>query len=316
MKKRTVKIIVAVCLIVVGSIISAAALPAGGLNVIKIGETVEKTYSVTEDFESILINKVNADIQFLPSEDGECKVVCKEVRKVSHSVKVEDGTLKIDEVDSRKWYDYISIVSPTPSMTVYLPESIYVSLKINDASVSDITVAKDFCFGEAEIKTSTGAINFYADVANNLKLTCTTGHITVDKIAPKNIELRVSTGDIKLSNVTVAENLSAAASTGDIYFEAVECKNFTANTSTGRIFLNNVVAEQEISLIADTGDISLDECDAESLYIQTSTGNVTGKLLSPKVFLTKSNTGRIEVPKTITGGKCEITTDTGNIKFE
>jgi hypothetical protein len=38
-------------------------------------------------------------------------------------------------------------------------------------------------------------------------------------------------------------------------------------------------------------------------------------LLSEKVFITKSDTGRIDVPETVTGGKCKITTDTGSIRI-
>ena len=52
------------------------------------------------------------------------------------------------------------------------------------------------------------------------------------------------------------------------------------------------------------------------MFVETDTGDVTGSLLSDKVFITKSDTGSIDVPKTVTGGKCEITTDTGDIKIE
>ena len=56
--------------------------------------------------------------------------------------------------------------------------------------------------------------------------------------------------------------------------------------------------------------------DAAQISVKTSTGDVTGTLLSEKVFITETSTGTIRVPKTITGGKCEITTSTGNIKID
>jgi len=49
------------------------------------------------------------------------------------------------------------------------------------------------------------------------------------------------------------------------------------------------------------------------LRIKTDTGNVTGTLLSEKVFLVETDTGRINVPRTTAGGVCEITTDTGDV---
>jgi DUF4097 and DUF4098 domain-containing protein YvlB len=57
----------------------------------------------------------------------------------------------------------------------------------------------------------------------------------------------------------------------------------------------------------------LDACDAAEIYIKTDTGNVEGRFLSDKVFIAKTDTGLINVPKTITGGRCEITTNTGDI---
>ena len=47
--------------------------------------------------------------------------------------------------------------------------------------------------------------------------------------------------------------------------------------------------------------------------ITTDTGNVKGSLLSEKVFIVSTDTGKKQVPNTITGGRCEITTDTGDI---
>ena len=50
--------------------------------------------------------------------------------------------------------------------------------------------------------------------------------------------------------------------------------------------------------------------------MKTDTGKVVGSLLSEKVFIAETSTGKVSVPKTTTGGKCEITTSTGDIKIE
>ena len=47
----------------------------------------------------------------------------------------------------------------------------------------------------------------------------------------------------------------------------------------------------------------------------TDTGDVKGSLLSEKIFIPTTDTGDVDVPKTVTGGRCEITTDTGDIKI-
>ena len=38
-------------------------------------------------------------------------------------------------------------------------------------------------------------------------------------------------------------------------------------------------------------------------------------VLTPKVFLVDVNTGSVDVPKSITGGKCEIVSSTGSVKI-
>ena len=53
--------------------------------------------------------------------------------------------------------------------------------------------------------------------------------------------------------------------------------------------------------------------DGGQILIKTDTGKVSGSLLSDKVFIIETDTGRKDYPKTTTGGKCEITTDTGDI---
>ena len=59
-----------------------------------------------------------------------------------------------------------------------------------------------------------------------------------------------------------------------------------------------------------------DRCDAAELSITTDTGDVKGTLLSDKVFIARTDTGRVHVPETTNGGKCKITTSTGDIIFE
>ena len=44
-------------------------------------------------------------------------------------------------------------------------------------------------------------------------------------------------------------------------------------------------------------------------------GDVVGTLLTAKIFIPSSSSGDVEVPKTVTGGRCEIVTDTGDIRI-
>ena len=64
-----------------------------------------------------------------------------------------------------------------------------------------------------------------------------------------------------------------------------------------------------------TGDVTFERCGAKKIRVKTDTGRVQGTLLGEMVFYAKTDTGKVRVPKSTTGGLCEITTDTGDIIF-
>ena len=70
-----------------------------------------------------------------------------------------------------------------------------------------------------------------------------------------------------------------------------------------------MVRNTTIMYIDNTGDVKFDACDASEISVKTDTGDVTGSLLTDKVFITNTDTGRVNVPQTATGGRCEIITD-------
>ena len=79
--------------------------------------------------------------------------------------------------------------------------------------------------------------------------------------------------------------------------------------------LSGVLAQESFNIERSTGDIKLTDCDAEEIEIETTTGNIEGALKTPKIFIATSDTGKINVPETTEGGKCKLTTDTGDIKI-
>ena len=79
--------------------------------------------------------------------------------------------------------------------------------------------------------------------------------------------------------------------------------------------LKNTVASDSFSISRSTGDVILDHCDAGQITVKTSTGDVSGTLLTEKIFIARSSTGSIHVPDTAAGEKCQITTSTGDINI-
>lgn len=267
----------AALLCVVGGLIFAMAMTMNAWDFTRLSTTEYETNinEVSEDFSNISVETDTADVVFLPSADGKCKVVCYESEKMKHSVTVEDGCLKISVQNEKKWYDYIGISWESETVTVYLPKSDYAALTVTGAT-SDVDVAKDFSFESVGIEVSTGDVRYKAATVGNLSVTVSTGDISLDGVSARNLSVESSTGDVVLENVIVAEKLTVTVSTGDVIFDG-----------------------------SDAGEIA----------VVTATGDVRGTLLSGKNFETETGTGSISVPENSSGGKCKIETGTGDINI-
>jgi len=80
--------------------------------------------------------------------------------------------------------------------------------------------------------------------------------------------------------------------------------------------MKSLIASNKISIERSTGDVRFDKCDAAEISVDTDTGDVRGSLLSDKIFFVETDTGKVRVPRSETGGRCEIETDTGNVTIE
>ncbi|MBR3591320.1 MAG: DUF4097 family beta strand repeat protein [Clostridia bacterium] len=309
-------IIAAICFIVAGGIIfvSMMSIINWDFNSLDTTEYITKVYRIDESFKKVLINANESNITFVKG-DSECLVDVKQPAKVGHTAKVQNETLTIEINDTRKWYEQITVFSfRTPEITVHLPQDEYESLVIN-SSTGNIEIPNNFSFKSVDIKASTGDVNCKAAVVDNLKIKLSTGQINVENTSAGNITLTTSTGQINAKSVECSSKIEANVSTGKTNFINIKCNNLISNGSTGDITLKDVDAAGVFEITRSTGDIKFDGCDAKELYITTDTGDVSGTLLTDKVFICRSETGDIDVPKTITGGRCEITTDTGDIQI-
>lgn len=296
-KNKRIWFIVASSLVIAGLILFAAVMTALDWDFTKLNTAKYETntYTVIEKFRKIHIYTEEADILFTPSEDDTCKVVCYEKENCQHIIDVQNESLYIRAANNRKWYEYIGINFSTPKLTVSIPQNEYDALFIK-SSTGDVHIPKNFAFEILDISVSTGDITNYAS-------------------AMKTMKIATSTGDIRVDNITV-KDLNLTVSTGDIYLTDIQCVRITSKGSTGNISFKNVIAEENFSIESSTGDVKFDGCDASEIFVRTDTGNVTGSLLSGKIFTTKTSTGNIRVPQSVPGGKCLVTTSTGDIRLE
>lgn len=313
-KAGMIWLIVAASLILLGAIGMVVTMSMGGWQISKLGRTsyVSKMHTVDEEFRDILVKTDTADLRFALSEDGVCRVECYESAKQAHTVAVEEGTLTIRSFDTRRWYEHIGINWETPKVTVYLPKEEYETLSIRE-STGDVVIEKELSFRGMEIQVSTGDVKNYASVTEAMKIKSSTGDVLVENVTADTLSIFVTTGKVDARSVTCAGELSLTVSTGKAKFTDVTCGKLLSSGDTGDISLIRVVAAESLAIERSTGDVTLESCDGAEILIKTDTGDVTGSLKSEKIFFASSDTGRINVPKTTSGGRCEVTTDTGHI---
>ena len=337
MKKATkILLLLSLCLILVGGLLFGGALTMAGWNwkVLSTSRYETVVHEIDEPVTAISVVVGTADVTLIPSEDGNVTVTGYEQVNLKNAVEVKDGTLTIKLVDTRKWYDHIGIHFEQPTVTVALPQGAYDALSLT-LSTGDVMIPADFSFASILVKTSTGDVTCLASAEGDIKISTTTGDITCRASAEGDIKISTTTGDITVESVTSASldlstgtgeievtgadcngDVTVKVTTGEAELSRVNCNNLTSTGNTGSLSMEKVIASGRLSVERTTGDVKFDGCDATEIFVKTDTGSVRGSLLSEKDFHTASSTGKILVPDTHTGGRCEITTTTGDIKIE
>ena len=275
--KKHLWLIIAISLILIGGIVFCGVMMALNWDFSKLSTEKYATneYTFSEEIQNISIITNTADITVIPCESETSRIVCYEQQNLLHTVTVAEGTLSIRLNDSRKWYDYIGIGFSVSKITLYIPQKEY---------------------GDLSVKASTG-------------------DIYMECLHAEGMDLAVTTGDITVSNTTCLKDVKIQVSTGKTNLSDLWCQNLFTDGDTGDIILKNVIAAEKFDIERSTGDVKFQNCDATEISVETDTGDVSGSLLTDKVFIAKTDTGRVSVPKSSSGGRCELETDTGDIRI-
>ncbi|MBO5754787.1 MAG: DUF4097 family beta strand repeat protein [Clostridia bacterium] len=318
MRNKTTRwMLVATALLLTGGLLFVGVMSMAKWDFTKISTTKYETseYEITEAYRDVSLVTGEARVTLLPSEDGRTRVVCHDPKRLKRVASVENGCLTVKAEDTRRWYDYISFFSfGESSVTVYLPAGAYGALSVTGRT-GDVSIPSDFSFTSIGVDVSTGDVRLGASATDAVRLKANTGNLSVENATAGEMTLSVTTGKVTLTGVDCLGSVTVTVSTGDAVLTDVRCKDLASEGSTGSLRLQNVVAENGFSLTRGTGDVTFEGCDAAVLVVKTTTGDVTGSLLSEKVFLVTTATGKKEVPETVTGGRCKITTDTGDVRI-
>ena len=283
-------------------------------NVLDTNKYQTKTYEITENFESVSININTTDVSFIPTQLDSATVVCFEKESETHTVTVIDGVLTVTYNPSSFLKKLSFFNFKKPNISISLPQKEYNNLVLL-GNTADIFLSSELTFNNASITTDTGDVIVKSAIKEELKVTTTTGDINLSQTSANNVELFVNTGDIEINQLNCLNDLKISVTTGDSELYNVQCKNLISMGDTGDIELTNVIAIGKFTFSRDTGDVDVLSSDANEIQITTDTGDVKMTLLSPKIFVIETDTGRKRVPISTSGGLCQVTTNTGDIEI-
>ncbi len=287
-------LIIAVILILAGGILFTFALHSCHWDFAKLStiQFTSRTYDITETFRNITVKSTTADILLIPSDNNLCRVECYEKEAARHTVEVRNHTLTITITEELQIENLLSISSSNPRITIYLPKGEY---------------------GDLSIRLTTGDVTVRDITQEEVLVNLTTGKLLMEDVTADSMDFSVNTGSISLKDIQCAGTISTQSTTGKVHLTDIRCSNLHSQGRTGDILLHHVIASEECSVKRTSGDIELEACDAAALLLKVTTGDITGTLLTDKVFIPYTTTGTVEVPNSVTGGTCEVHTTSGDI---
>lgn len=302
----------AIILLVLGGLVFLYSFAAADFNFFKVEtETVmDNTYKINGEFQKIQIEDNVGDVRLVLGT--EARVECCESEHLRYSVSVENGTLRIKLLDTRRWYHYLGFNLSDRALTVYLPEGMYEKLSV-ETDTGNIQIDSDFTFRWAKLSSDTGMISFEGTVSDSLDIETDTGNILLRSVSLGSLELETETGHVILQDLSVKDSLSLETETGELHLVDLTCATLSCEGSTADIFLENVIADKKMVLKTKSGDLFLEACDAPNVEIISASGDVTGSFLRDKIFNVNSKSGDVKVPESAGSDRCKVTTGSGDI---
>ena len=338
MKKSVwISMIVAGACILAGLVCIAVGHALGGHKLMWKDDYVSSDFNVTEDFQNIRVNTISADVTFVPSEDGACRVVTKDDGRMDYTVGVIDATLTVSAEVKEPWYKRpFSLFggAEDASVTIYLPAKAYQSLTAKTTSGDIETESRMIISGDVSLTVTTGDIEWQGGseslsvkattgdvslenvtVAETITVETTTGDINLTRVTGSSLDAHAGTGDVELVDSSITGQITAEVTTGEMTLTRVTCDGLDTQTTSGRIELTDTTATGHIRAKTNSGAIRLVRADAATLSLKTTSGSVTGSLRTAKVFYTHTTSGSVNVPRSTEGGLCEVETTSGDIRL-
>ncbi len=242
--------------------------------------------------DTISVNVASTDVQFIPSEDEEWRVVYKgpdtEKKDPLIRASVESGSIVIKQRNQfmPAFFGVSRIV------TVYVPESFSGAVSYSCAS-GDLELTADFTFSDFHYKVSSGDMTCKSLTASKLSLETSSGSLTCGTLSSPQYSIRTTSGDIDIEQL-IGDG-SVVVTSGEVEIDGYTgAGNF--ETSSGDINLGLLEATGDISIHVTSGSVDVSVPEQIGLRLDLS---VTSGDINTDVKLDDAHVSRNETTGTI-----------------
>ena len=301
-------IVIGILLVVIGfsagaklSIINSGA----GFKVYDSGERKTETYPLSS-FSKINVHLLDADIEFIPSDEYKLQIEQYEEQEVRHEIK--DDTLMIEEKE-RKSGKLINmnigfINSMQTIVKIYFPSG----EELKDVSIINNfgdTYLEDMVAEKFDIRASDGDLTIKNVQASELKIINKFGDISGFDVKTKDLNMELTDGDAELNKIS-ANTITVKNGFGDTILQDVMSEGLKLESNDGDIDVHGLLLGQSI-IKSSFGDVSLQLLNKESELSYNIRNNFGDIYVNDDYYETQA------VQKSSSGHNLEISSKDGDI---
>lgn len=299
MKKLTKTMtLIASSMIVIGILLAVIGLSAGaklsitnsgaGFKVFDSGERKIETFSLTS-FSKINVHLLDADIEFIPSNEYKLQIEQREEQVVRHEIK--DDTLIIEEEEQKSGKLINMNIGFTNSMQtivkIYFPsgeelKNVSFVNNFGDINLEDMVTEKlDIRLSDGDLMITNlqaseltvvnrfGDITGYEVKVKDINIEQTDGDTEFNKISANSIKLKNGFGDSIFKNMT-SEGINVESNDGDIEIHGLLLGKTIIESSFGDVNMQLLNKESELSynIRNDFGDITVNNNEYKTQAVQ------------------------------------------------
>jgi len=176
----------------------------------------------------------------------------------------------------RHWFNYKYVSKEIITMTIEVPRSALLELSLStNVGEIRLEFDEFYTLNQIDLSSQTGSIYMSYIEAPSLRINVNTGNIRLSDIKiDGNINITSDTGNALLSDIE-AKELKVVSDTGSVNVSNALCDQLEIKVDTGRILISDTQVESSIKATTQTGAINLTHAHASSYDLKSQTGTVT-----------------------------------------